>query len=44
MGVLVTSNKKDPNKDEGARVAKTLNIDFANSQGQITVQSMVGSD
>ena len=33
--VLVTSkNKEDPNKNEGARVATTLNIDFSHSQGQ----------
>ena len=37
MDVLVTSkNKEDPNKNEGARVATTLNIDFSHSQGQIT--------
>ena len=30
--VLVTSkNKEDPNKNEGARVATTLNIDFSHS-------------
>ena len=46
MVVLVTSknkNKEDPNKNEGARVATTLNIDFSHSQGQITLQSEVGS-
>ena len=44
MNVLVTSkNKEDPNENEGARVATTLNIDFLNSQGQITLQSRVGS-
>ena len=44
MDVLVTSkNKKDPNKNEGPRVATTLNIDFSHSQGQITLQSRVGS-
>ena len=44
MDVLVTSkNKKDPNKNEGARVATTLNIDFSHSQGHITLQSRVGS-
>ena len=32
MDVLVTSKKKeDPNKNEGARVATTLNIDFSQS-------------
>ena len=42
--VLVTSkNKEDPNKIKGARVATTLNIDFSHSQGQITLQSGVGS-
>ena len=36
MDVLVTSkNKGDPNKNEGARVATTLNIDFSHRQGQI---------
>ena len=40
MNVLVTSkNKEDPNKNEGARVATTLNIDFSHSRGQITLQS-----
>ena len=45
MDVLVTSkNKEDPNKNEGARVATTLNIYFSFfSQGQITLQSRVGS-
>ena len=36
MNVLVTSkNKEDPNKNEGAGVATTLNIDFSHSRGQI---------
>ena len=44
MDILVTSKKKeDPNKNEGARVATTLNIDFSLSQGQITLQSRVRS-
>ena len=34
--VLVTSKNKDLNKNEGARVATTPNIDFSHSQGQIT--------
>ena len=42
MDVLITSkNKEDPNKNEGARVATTLNIDFSNSQGQIYLWSEV---
>ena len=44
MDVLVTSkNKEEPNKNEGASVATTLNIDFSNTQGQITPQSEVRS-
>ena len=44
MNVLVTSkNKEDPNKNEGARMATTLNINFSHSQGQITLQSRVES-
>ena len=44
MNVFVTSNnKEDANKNEGARVATTLNIYFSNSQRQITLQSKVRS-
>ena len=44
MNVLVTfKNTEDSNKNEGDRMATTLNIDFSNSQGQITLQSRVGS-
>ena len=44
MDVFITSkNKEDPSKNKGARVATTLNIDFSHSQGQITLQSRVGS-
>ena len=44
MKVLVTSkNEEDPIKIEGATVAKTLNINFSNTQGQLTPQSSVGS-
>ena len=44
IDVFVTSkNKEDPNKNEGARVATTLNIDFLHTRGQITLQSKVGS-
>ena len=45
MKVLVTStNEEDPIKIEGATVAKTLNINFSNTQGQagqLTPQSRV---
>ena len=37
MAILVTSKyEEDPIKIESARVATTLNIDFSNTQGQIT--------
>ena len=36
-------NEDDPIKHEGARRLTTLNIDFSDAQGQITLQSMVGS-
>ena len=40
MNVLVNfTNKEDPNKNKGARVATTLTIDFSHSKGQITLQS-----
>ena len=43
MVILVTSkNEEDPIKIEDARVA-TKNIDFSNTQGQITLQSEVRS-
>ena len=44
MDVLVTcKNKEYSNNNDGARVATTLNIDFSHSQGQITLQSRIGS-
>ena len=44
MDVLVTSkNKEEPNENESASVATTLNIDFSNTQGQISPRSEVGS-
>ena len=44
MSILVTSKyEEDPIKIESARVATTLNIDFSNTQRQITLQSEVGS-
>ena len=44
MTILVTSKyEEDPIKIESARVATTLNIDFSNTQGQITPRSEVGS-
>ena len=44
MVILVTSKyEEDPIKIEGARVATTQNLDFSNTQGQITPQSVVGS-
>ena len=44
MAILVTSKyEEDPIKIEGARVATTQNNDFSNTQGQLTLQSEVGS-
>ena len=44
MAILVTSKyEEDPIKIESARVATTLNIDFSNTQGQITPRSEVES-
>ena len=39
MAILLTSKyEEDPIKIEGARVATTQNIDFSNTQGQLTPQ------
>ena len=44
MVFLVTFKyEEDPIRIEGARVAKTQNNDFSNTQGQLTLQSEVGS-
>ena len=44
MIILVTSkNEEDLIKNEGARMLTTLNIDFSNTQGQLTPQSEVES-
>ena len=44
MAILVTFKfEEDPIKIESARVATTLNMDFSNTQGQITSRSEVGS-
>ena len=42
MAILVTSKyEEDQIKIEGDREATTQNIDFSNTQGQVTPQSMV---
>ena len=44
MAILGTSKyEEDPIKIESARVATTLNIDFSNTQGQVTPRSDIGS-
>ena len=44
MVILVTSkNEEDLIKNEGARMLKTLNIDFSTTQGQLSPQSEVES-
>ena len=42
-GLVTSKNEDDPNKNECARVATKLNIDFSHSQGLITLQSRFGS-
>ena len=42
--ILVTcKNEEDPLKNKDARVATTQNMDFSNTQEQLTPQSEVGS-
>ena len=41
--ILVTCKNEDPLMNKDAGVATTQNIDFPNTQGQITLQSEVGS-
>ena len=41
MVVLITCKNEDPIKNEGARVLTTLNINFSDAQGHITLQSVV---
>ena len=44
MGFLVVSmNKEDPIKNEGARVVTALFIDFLDPQGQLTLKSVMES-
>ena len=44
MGFLVAcKNEEDPIKNEGARVVTTLFITFSESQGQLTLKSVMES-
>ena len=44
MDVLVTCKyEEDPIKNRGARVFTTLNVNFSDAQGQITLESVVVS-
>ena len=44
MGFLVACKKEeDPIKNEGARVATTLFIDYSDAQGQLTPKSAIES-
>ena len=44
MGFLVAcKNEEDPIKNEGARVATTLFINFSDAQGQLTPKSVMES-
>ena len=41
--LIAGKNEEDPIKNEGARVATTLFIDFSGAQGQITPKSVIES-
>ena len=41
--LIADKNEEDPIKNEGARVATTLFIDFSGVQGQITPKSVIES-
>ena len=41
--LIICKNYKDPIKNEGARVLTTLYINFSDTQGQLTQQSLVRS-
>ena len=43
VGIVTCKNEEDPIKKEGARVFKTLYSNFSDAQGQITLESVVGS-
>ena len=43
MDVLITCQYEDPIKNRGARVFKTLYINFSDAQGQITLELVVVS-
>ena len=40
---MVCKNEEDPIKNEGARVVRTLFIDFSDAKGQITLKSAMAS-
>ena len=41
--LVICRNEEDSTQNEGARVSTTLYTDFADPQGQVTQQSVVGS-
>ena len=44
MGLLVAcKNEEDPIKDEGVRVVTTLFTNFSDTQGQLTLKSVMES-
>ena len=43
MIFLAGKNKEDPYNNEGTRVFAKLYIDYSGAQGQVTLQSVVGS-
>ena len=40
---ITMKNEEDPIKNEGARVLTTLNIGFSDIQGQLTLESVIGT-
>ena len=43
VGLVTCKNKEDPIQKEGTGVLTRLNVDFSESQGQLTQQSVVES-
>ena len=41
--LVICKNEEDPIKNEGARVLKSLYVNFSDAQGQLTPQSVVES-
>ena len=40
--ILSAKNDEDPIKNKSARVSTTLDVNFSNTKGQVTLQSVMG--